>query len=166
VHCVGPLGLRPARIRFAWSCSRTVLRSVLIFCLLPLGLVSYSVAAVASARSAFPFSFPRCPGLQSSLRSCRRGASAPVIGGSCCSLGCVAHFLTRLCKFPVLLLSYQIRKLEFSWFQSLSRGGFQNAPVSCSVKCLRGLELIFCLIFITSLTLVPASINLYFLCGS
>jgi hypothetical protein len=37
----------------------------------------------------------------------------------------------------VLLLSYRIEKLEFSEFQSLSRGAFLNISARCSVKYLR-----------------------------
>jgi hypothetical protein len=37
---------------------------------------------------------------------------------------------------PVILLSHRIKRLEVSWFKSLSHGGFSNAPTRCLVKCL------------------------------
>jgi hypothetical protein len=66
----------------------------------------------------------------------------------------------------VVFLSYRIKKLEVSWFQMFFSNGFSNALVTCSVKCIRGLELSFGLIFINNLTRVVDSINSCFRCGS
>jgi hypothetical protein len=49
----------------------------------------------------------------------------------------VIRFGVDCCRLkPVLFLSRQIKRLEGSWFKSLSRGDFLNAPTSCSVKYL------------------------------
>jgi hypothetical protein len=58
------------------------------------------------------------------------------------------------------------QRLEFFGFSLHSRVGFSNTPTRCSVKCLSVLELIFCPIFIVSLTCVLASIDSWFRCGS
>jgi hypothetical protein len=44
---------------------------------------------------------------------------------------------------PVSLLNHRIKRLEFSYSVLYFHGGFLNTPVSCSVKCVRGLELPF-----------------------
>jgi hypothetical protein len=64
----------------------------------------------------------------------------------------------------VLFFSYRIKKLEFFYFQPFSHGGFLNTSERCSVKYLRGLKLIFGLIFIVNLTRVHASIDSCFHC--
>jgi hypothetical protein len=57
----------------------------------------------------------------------------------------VVSDLVKICcrEKPVLVLSYRIKKLEVSEYLSFLHGGFSNIPVSCSVKCMRGLELPF-----------------------
>jgi hypothetical protein len=64
-----------------------------------------------------------------------------------------------------VFLSYQIKKLKVSWFQSFSHDGFSDVAARCSVKCLKGLELNFRSFFITILTCVVATNDLCFRCG-
>jgi hypothetical protein len=87
-----------------------------------------------------------------------------------CGVICLSFNLLQE-LMSVMFLSYRIKKLEISWLQSFSHGGFLNTsvrclntPVRCSVKCLRGLELSFGLIFIASLARVLASIDSCFRC--
>jgi hypothetical protein len=62
-------------------------------------------------------------------------------------------FRVNHCRdMPVLLLSRWIKRLEESWFKSLSRGDFPNAPTRCSVKCLWEHILFFDSIFVIDLT--------------
>jgi hypothetical protein len=63
-------------------------------------------------------------------------------------------------------LSHRIKRLEVSWFKSLFRGGFLNAPTRCSVKCLCGYKLFFDPIFIVDLARSLASTVLYLRCSS
>jgi hypothetical protein len=63
------------------------------------------------------------------------------------------------------ILELPDQKARVFLVQSFSRSGFPNAPTRCSVKFLRGLELIFAPIFIASLARSLTSIDLCFRCG-
>jgi hypothetical protein len=65
-----------------------------------------------------------------------------------CEVSC--ELLQKL--FAVLISSHRTKRLEDSWFKSLSCGNFPNTPTRCSVKCLKGYKLFFELISIVDLT--------------
>jgi hypothetical protein len=104
---------------------------------------TYSKSVFSSLIEACQHAVVSAPSLSGSRRFWKSSTSALIFGLLCVLWICFGLSVNCCSLKPVLFFSYQIKKLEFFWFQSLSRGGFLNTSITYSVKWLRVLELIF-----------------------